>query len=119
MSIGCDVGDTMARANSQPLQYRRPAIAPSEKLRVAPALLSAGERVRGRVTTDPQAALATVYSAHELRQVADCVVADCHVVRNGENSAPCSREMRSAARYSSATDGWCGLAPKTISNLSA
>jgi len=40
MSIGCEIGDTIARANSEPLQNRRPTIAPIEKLGVAPARLT-------------------------------------------------------------------------------
>src|SRR5438270_6309601 len=37
MSIGREIGDTIARANSELLQNRRPAIAPIEKLRISPA----------------------------------------------------------------------------------
>src|SRR5438067_13013442 len=39
-SIGREIGDTVARANSEPLQDRRPAITPIEKLGVAPARLT-------------------------------------------------------------------------------
>src|SRR5206468_10546815 len=37
MSIAREIGDTIARANAESLQDRRPAIAPIEKLGVAPA----------------------------------------------------------------------------------
>src|SRR5438105_4193060 len=40
MSIGREIGDAIARANSEPLQDRRPTITPIEKLRVAPARLA-------------------------------------------------------------------------------
>src|SRR5438552_13281792 len=40
MSIGREIGDTIARANSEPLQNRRPAIAPIEELGVVPARLA-------------------------------------------------------------------------------
>src|SRR5204862_7531729 len=37
MRIGREIGDTIARANSESLQDRRPTIAPIEKLGIAPA----------------------------------------------------------------------------------
>src|SRR2546430_10328747 len=40
MRIGREIGHTIARANSESLQDRRPAIAPIEKLGVAPARLT-------------------------------------------------------------------------------
>src|SRR6266550_2604373 len=40
MSIGREIGDAIARANSEPLQHRRPTIAPIEELGVAPARLT-------------------------------------------------------------------------------
>src|SRR2546421_10623020 len=40
MRIGREIGHTIARANSESLQNRRPAIAPIEKLGVAPARLT-------------------------------------------------------------------------------
>ena len=38
--IGREIGDTIARADSEPLQNRRPTIASIEKLRVTPARLT-------------------------------------------------------------------------------
>src|SRR5205807_824862 len=40
MSIGREIGDAIARANSEPLQHCRPTIAPIEELGVAPARLT-------------------------------------------------------------------------------
>ena len=40
MSIGREIGHTIAGANAEPLQNRRPAIAPIEELGVAPARLA-------------------------------------------------------------------------------
>src|SRR6266478_4302724 len=44
MSIGREIGDTIARANTEPLQDRRPTIAPIEELGVAPARLAIDHR---------------------------------------------------------------------------
>src|SRR5437588_7385658 len=40
MSIGREIGNAIARANAEPLQNRRPPIAPIEELGVAPARLT-------------------------------------------------------------------------------
>src|SRR2546423_9571937 len=40
MRIGREIGHTIARANSESLQHRRPAITPIEELGVAPARLT-------------------------------------------------------------------------------
>src|SRR4029077_3629920 len=44
MSIGREIGDTVAHATSEPLQDRRPAIASIEELGVAPARLTIDHR---------------------------------------------------------------------------
>src|SRR6266481_7823596 len=44
MSIGREIGDTIAHANSEPLQDRRPTIAPIEQLGIGPARLTIDHR---------------------------------------------------------------------------